>query len=675
MNGRTCRVAMSVGMFAALWSCASASAQFGGRRGIGGPAGVVGGAGGGAITLPYNVQDNAGNSWQVYNGGWFRINGNMPLFSQGAMLLINGQMANQNVNQARLDPKTGEIVFDNVAANGCTVTRHVLIDKAGGYVRYIDVVKNTQAQAQTFQVMIQTTYNYGISAGQNVADPRKADQTLGWVGQSMANQSVVEMYAGKGAKAAASVQWPPGNNVVHGTVPLVIPAGKEAAVMHLHAIAPSQDAGSKFITDFKESALLKSIPPALRRLIRNFHTVQDFVGGTEILRGGVLDVVEIHRGDALKGTLKEQTYQLQTFWGHLALPADKVVGIINVGQFRPRQLVITSDGQIFGGQLTKQTLDLQLSSGQVIQVPLAEVSRLGYRQRGGEPQEWTFAGPIVMLRTGERIAVQMPTETIEVATRCGKLSLKPQQIAAILLQNEDNDLHEINLTDGSKFAGLLTADTVEMKLPSESGSEQRIKFPISAIGRLQFSAQVKETDDATPTIHLSNEDELVGTLSGKLRLATAFDKIDINSSEIKSLVHLPDDAADDVQVTLWDGTTLSGQVEEQALTCQLAGGVTLKAPVALVRQYLQPLPQPSDAIVQRIKGIVETDLTNEDWHVRDRAREQLMQMGPLVGPVLKQLRENQPPEAQKTIDIILAELAKQRKPQETSSVAEPYADD
>ena len=79
-------------------------------------------------------------------------------------------------------------------------------------------------------------------------------------------------------------------------------------------------------------------------------------------------------------------------------------------------------------------------------------------------------------------------------------------------------------------------------------------------------------------------------------------------------------------------------------------------------------------MVQRIQEIVKA-LNDEDWHARDRARAQLMSMGPSVSGVLKQMRDNQPPEAQKTIDIILAELEKQRKaekgPGSTSAAPNP----
>ena len=40
----------------------------------------------------------------------------------------------------------------------------------------------------------------------------------------------------------------------------------------------------------------------------------------------------------------------------------------------------------------------------------------------------------------------------------------------------------------------------------------------------------------------------------------------------------------DVQVQLWDDSTVSGQLQEPELTCQLAGGLSIKVPVRADRR-------------------------------------------------------------------------------------------
>lgn len=638
-----------------------------GRPGTVGPGGVV--------NLPYTINDAKGNQYRIYQNGALRQENNVPVYSQGGMLLVNGAYPQQNNNQGRLDEKTGELLIENLQipnAPGLTLTRRIALDREGGFVRYVDVLKNTGNQAVTANCQLQTNLNYGVNAAQSVADPKRKDQNIAWVGQTGANVSVVEVFAGKGAKQAPAINWQPGNNVVQATIALPVPPGKELALMHLHMVVPTPDQGAAFARDLKESRVVHDLPLNLRKVLVNFAATSMFVGDVEVLRGDLLDVVELRGGDQVKGTLKESAYKLQTFYGTVVLPVDKVVGLINVGQFRPRQLLVTADGQIFGGMLDKPALDLQLSSGQTTQVPVSQIARAGYRKRPGEPEEWKFEKPMVLMRTGERVAVRMPAGPIEVVTRYGKLSLKPETVAGIVFQSEEHGVHEIVLTDGSRFAGLIPAETFELALedastaagpttaPSSSPSNgQAVKFPASAIARLQLAARIDDPGDDTPTLTLSNEDLMVGSLAGELKVDTVFDTIAVNAAELKALTH-PADNPLDVQLELWDGSTLSGHLQQPDVQCQLSSGVSVRVPVALVKEYRQPQPQPSGQMVERIKATV-AELAAEDWRARDRAEAQLTQMGPSAAGVLRELRDKQTPEAQARIDSILKEFDKQRK--------------
>src|SRR2546421_11438460 len=51
---------------------------------------IRGVAAGGMVQLPYSVSDAGGNQWMIYPGGWCQMQGNNPIFSQGAMIMING---------------------------------------------------------------------------------------------------------------------------------------------------------------------------------------------------------------------------------------------------------------------------------------------------------------------------------------------------------------------------------------------------------------------------------------------------------------------------------------------------------------------------------------------------------------------------------------------------------
>ncbi len=466
-------------------------------------------------------------------------------------------------------------------------------------------------------------------------------------------KTAVEVFAGKSAQTSGQIQWDQGSNVVQYSMQVDVPAGKSAAVMHLHAIAPTPDKGGEIVNGVRLSKICGDLSPELRKTIVNFAVTRNFIGDREILRGNVFDVVELRTGDSLFGTLQEKSYKLTTAFGPMEFPADKIVGLINVGQFRPRQLLVSSEGEMIGGALEKQTIDLQLGSGQVTQIPLVQVSRIGYRKRVDEPDEWKFDKPMVMLQSGDRMNIQMPDQPVDVMTRFGQLKLSPSLISSITLQGEDHGVHEIYLNNGSKFAGLVMADQLGLKLAS---TQMTINVPLSSIARIQFSPDAAEIPDGAATLSLVSGDLFVGSISGEIKLDTTFDTIKVPGSQIRGLVKVKESNSD-VQLTLWDQTKLSGQLEEASLMCDLGGGLSVRAPTALLDTYTQPSPMPSDQMMEKIKATV-VQLGADDWKARDQAQADLVAMGATVLPVLKQLRESQGPEAQQRIDAIVKQFDK-----------------
>lgn len=625
--------------------------------------GVARGAAGqpGTVGLPYRMTqaDAQGNGYFIYQGGWFQQQGNMPQYSEGGLLMVNGNQPNMTNNLAKLEPD-GELVLENMNTQqaGCTVTRRLMVDRDNGWVRIVDVFKNTTNAAVNLPVSYRTSLNFGVTSvqqiGQGGGGHKSADAVVAVDGR---NRGALEWFGGRGAKVAPQITAVPNNNNVTASVTLTIPAGKEVALLHLHAPAATVDAATKLAAGIKESKLLTSLPKDIRRLVVNLGAGNLFIGDgdIELLRGDAFDAAEMRGGDQLHGTFKEKSYKLNTFYGPVELPADKVISLVNVGESRPRQLVVTTDGEIFGGRLDKDTIDLELSSGQVTKLPLSQLTRLGYRKRPGERDEWALDKPMVLLRTGERIAIQPPTEDITVATRYGALKLSPSIVSAVAFQNEDNGVHEIYLTDGSKFAGLVNAPSFDLKLGDSP--DQVVKIPTSTLMKLQLTKGDEAEGDAggpSPTLKLANEDLLVGTVTGQYKLETTFDTLTLDGQQIKSIVHSRTSPLD-VVVRLWDDTSVNGQLAEQDLTCQLKSGVTLKVPVALVAEYAQPQPKPADAMAERVKQIV-SQLNADDFKAREEAQRQLISLGASIAPILKELRNDQPLEAKQRIDSVLQTL-------------------
>jgi hypothetical protein len=611
------------------------------------------------VNLPYVQPDKDGNQWMVHYTGYLQQQGQMPVYSSAGVLLVNGVSAQSRVQRtARVDGKTGELVIENLPAGTMVVTRRYSFNKEEGYVRIIDVIRNPQNRDQQVTIAINTNANYGIQSGQAVADPKKKGQNTAWVGQTSANnKAVVEIFNGTNAKTPLNVDYQPGNSQVSASMSVSVPGGKEVALMHVHAVANGAADGQEFVKKFKEAKALKDVSPALRKMILNFQANSTFYGDYEVLRGELFDVVEMRTGDQFRGNLKDGSYRIATFYGSVEVPAEKVNCIISIGAVRPRQLLFTSDGDVFGGTLEKDKLTLELSDGQVMNVPLAQVARAGYRRRAGEPEESGFDKPFVLMRTGERIAIRMPAEPITVHTRFGPMKLRPEQLTAIVFQNDDHAVHEVRMTDGTRLAALVDSVQFEARLAS---SDQAIKFPLSSAARLQFKAEGADLpDEPQPQLKLTNDEIMVGSLAGKLQLDTGFSMLALDAEGVRSLVKVKE-SPQDVQVSLWDETSFRGQLQEPVVTCVTKGGLEVKVPIALVEEYTQPSPKPSGAMVGKIRELV-AELNAEEWAARQRAQEKLSAMGTMAIGVLRELRGSQPEEAQSRIDQIVGVIEKRGK--------------
>jgi len=605
------------------------------------------------VSLPYQLgqPDANGNQYFIYQNGWIQQQGNMPIYGELATPIVNGQQFNAQINQARLE-ENGDVVLDNIQFGAVTLTRRIQYGREDGYLRIVDVFKNTQNRETTLNLSFRTTINFGMQADQAIQETKKKT-TVACSIRDGQGREVLEMYGGKGAKVLPTSVGQQNRRWISAVIPITIAVGKEVALMHFHGTSANAEASAKFVTTSKASKLMGDIPRAIRALIVNFVASQSLLGDdTELLRGDTFDCVELRTGDQIKGTLKDASYKVHTTYGTVEVPADKVAGLLCFGQSQPRQLVVTVDGEIYGGRIDSPGVNMQMSNGQNTLLPLSQVSRVGYRRRPSESEELVMDKPMLFLRSGERIFIGLPEADIPLATRFGPLQLASKAVSSINFQGEDGvTLHQVTLNDGSRFGGLVTTDAIEVAVRAAAG--QAVRFPIATVGRLVLSPRVDDVDDTAALLQLGGDDALVASLTGQLKLQTSFDTLTLDARQIKTLVRARAAyACAEAQVTLWDDTTLNGLLLSPMLDCQLRCGINLRVAMPLVTNYLQPAAQPSQTVVDRVKQIV-AELNNDDWKQRDHAQAQLQAMGPVIASVLRQLRPDQPPESQQRIDLLL----------------------
>src|SRR4051812_28550886 len=82
------------------------------------------------VNLPYMQPDKDGNQWIVQIAGYLQQQGQMPVYSQAGVLLVNGTTAQGRLQRTgKIDGKTGELVMENMPAGTMVVTRRYLFNK------------------------------------------------------------------------------------------------------------------------------------------------------------------------------------------------------------------------------------------------------------------------------------------------------------------------------------------------------------------------------------------------------------------------------------------------------------------------------------------------------------------------------------------------------------------
>jgi hypothetical protein len=606
------------------------------------------------VRLPYLMRDDFGSQWDILFDGSVGDGGN-DLYDGGGRLLFNNNVAQYMTptQQAEFDPQRNELAFPAMAFGGLNVSRRVAVLSDLGALRYTEVLENPTGAPVGIQLRCYFNMGGSVQQSQALTDRRRGGQAVGYALGDM-NNAVAMVGAGRGSKFVPRFNFRQNDDNVDIFYDVQVPPHQTVVVVHCQvrrrSVSESQEAWSRI----KDKDLLRDMPRELRRRVVNFPTGDAFVGDMEILRGDARDVVELRGGDTCRGTIKIDRFNLRTPYGPLTFTPDKVVAVLNVGAFRPTQLVVTRDGEIFGGRLDLERVPFQFTGGQLTHIPIAQVTRMGYRRRAGEPEEWDFEDKaMAYLASGERMRVRLPGSEFNFATPSGGMPLSPSVVSSIQCQGSDNNVPEVRLTDGSHFSALTGASAFDLTLVG-LGAEQHACIPTAALSRLVFAPE-GEVDVLSPQLTLANQDQFVGSITGTLSLETPFDTLQIQGDQVKKLAHTGQ-GGQDVRVTLWDDSTFSGRLVEARVSCRLNCGVTISLPVALIDRYVQPVPTPSPKIVRRIERMAR-DLDDQSWHTRRTAQDQILTIGVPAIAVLRQLQPTAPVEGAQRIGLIIQQLS------------------
>lgn len=634
------------------------------------------------VQLPYVLDDPSGMQWNVQADGSLGP-GNTDVFDAGGRLYLD--QSTQYISaatQAQFDPRHSELTLPRVAVAGLMVSRRVAVNFKEGWCRWINLLENREVTTRRASVRI----NFDLGAanqGQQPINDLKANEPP--VGASFfdGNRSIAFLFAGHGGAIRPTLTAPNGGDQIDLVYNVQIPGRQTIALVQFVAIRPTMDAAQAVFAKASKGDFLDDVPRDLRRRVMNFAAPRKTLGDWELLRDDLLDVVELRNGDQYKGALLDSRFSVQTSYGSVELGADRLAGIVATGEFRRSFLLVGVDGQAYCGALDSPAIRLELTSGQTLSIPRSDVLRVGWRKRAGEPDDWKFNGPLLTLRSGDRIRIDMPRAQINVATRMGLARLRPEMIAAIDFEAPDASANQIELIDGSRFNGIVTGDGIEFTSAS-LGPLHPLRFALGSLARLQLAPAAEgiapkdpttqptlADESEVPRLTLAGGETLIGAPAGRLSLETAFDTIQIDAAEIAAMRRTTEET-DEVQLTLADGAVASGRIQSDSINVRLQCGASLNVPMSIFEDYAQPFPQSPPKVLAEVRGLV-MELCRSDNLRSDRAAESLKKMGPPIMGALRSIREGQNANAQSRIDAILTVFQSERRPL-PAPVAPPPAD-
>ena len=109
-------------------------------------------------------------------------------------------------------------------------------------------------------------------------------------------------------------------NSVYQEITLKLPARKTVALCLFQAQRRPISAAKKFLREFRPKRELSKVPPALRRIIVNMGGATLVLGNIDLPRHEKHDLAVLRNENELLGTILNDRFDLETFYGRLELP-------------------------------------------------------------------------------------------------------------------------------------------------------------------------------------------------------------------------------------------------------------------------------------------------------------------------------------------------------------------
>jgi len=612
------------------------------------------------INFNYYMTDGGGYRWDIQSYGSI-YRGTNYAYGGGLYCQVNGSNIHSGGN-GWINAAGDEVEIGPYSRNNLNCYRRIKVYKDRPLARWLDIFENRTSAPISVSIRIYTNTSYSIQQMlTSTGGGSFGAKDWAFITQTSGGNrpSLLHVVCGNRSKFRPTVQVR--NNQIYVSYSLTVPAGKTSILCYFESQNHSLQANTQSMKKFPVSKLLRDLPSAVRKMIVNFTSTG--IGRIDLERSETADTVIMKNGDPKVGKVTNESFEAETFFGKLAIPAGQIIGMAAIQGRSDRILIAMVDRQVVSARLPEAHLELAISSGSKLKISLGDVNQWSYRISDSRPDEYSFVGPLVLLRTGDRLAFDADALALTFRTRHGTVPLNGKDLLEIRLDNPANAVHRAIFLNGSRIAGFLEPEELSFSL--RLGATLRVNR--NMVKGMLFAAEDKPDPGLTQAV-LTNGDELFGRLADeKLDLVTEYGLITVQPSSLKAMsfsrTHLGRAA-----IQVWDGSVHRGQLKQAKLDFQITPGTSLKISPSQFVSIVRKQALPPDEIQKLVEKLV-AQLGAESYQDRQAASKGLIKLGPGVSPLLKKYVKHNDPEIRQRITEILEKLGQPDSPTATNQPA------
>ena len=511
--------------------------------------------------------------WDISNNGSVS-NGSDDAYDGGMQLQVNGS-GFSGFSSGRIDATGTEVEIGPWRHQNLSIYRRIFVNRERGYCRWVDIFENNQASDITVSLRYYSNMGEGTQRTYTTAGKAKLTKrdwsiiTAGNPGSS--RPAIVHVFASPTAKLKPEFRFTKGNDNLFYHYSLRVPAGKTVAVCFFEAQRRPYEAAIKCLKAFNVQKELSYMPKALRDILVNMPGATVSIGNTEMARNNDSDLLVLRNGNEMLGKIDTKEFVIQAEFGKVTVAADQVIGLLGSSANRNDVRMVLLGGQVISGELTSGDIQFTLAGGTELKIPASGLKHASYQVSPAKPEEIAVTDPLVMLRSGARLAFDAAKLPLQFRTAHGKLTLAAADLQAIEMDTPEGGLHRAIFRNHSILAGLLMAKELDLQLTLG----MKLKIPRQRVARLYFGNAPAEPANLA-ALTLTNTNILHGLITDKKwSVHSKLSDIDVACGDIASCEFTPG-ALGQVKITLHNGTKLAGKLKDDYINFQVSPGPAMK---------------------------------------------------------------------------------------------------